>query len=84
MEDLHLEGGLKFNTALAIFYVPYIIVDVPSNLVLKYFKAGYYLPFILTCWGVVGTFMGFVKNYEGLLAVNPLFYSAIDSTAGPG
>ncbi|KAF7194514.1 putative transporter C11D3.18C [Pseudocercospora fuligena] len=67
VEDLDLKG-LKYNTALAIFYVPYIVVDVPSNLVLKYFKAGFYLPFILTCWGLCGTFMGFAKSYGGLLA----------------
>ncbi|SMQ48615.1 unnamed protein product [Zymoseptoria tritici ST99CH_3D7] len=67
VEDLQLTGQ-KFNIALAIFYVPYICVDVPSNLVLKYFKAGHYLPFLLTAWGIVGTFMGFVKSYGGLLA----------------
>lgn len=70
VEDLNLGTGLKFNTALAIFYVPYILVDVPSNLVLKYFKAGYYLPFILTSWGLITTFQGFVTNYAGLLAVS--------------
>lgn len=42
-EDLKLNNN-KFNIALAIFYVPYILWDVPSNLVIKYFKAGYYLP----------------------------------------
>lgn len=60
--------GTQFNIALAIFYVPYIIVDVPSNWVLKYFKAGRYLPFLITSWGLCSTFTGFVKNYEGLLA----------------
>lgn len=69
VQDLNLQGQ-KFNIALAIFYVPYICVDVPSNLVLKYCKAGYYLPALLTCWGLVGTFMGFVKSYGGLLAVS--------------
>lgn len=69
VQDLNLQGQ-KFNIALAIFYVPYICVDVPSNLVLKFCKAGYYLPALLTCWGLVGTFMGFVKSYSGLLAVS--------------
>lgn len=64
--DLHLTGN-KFNVALTVFYVPYICVDVPSNLVLKYFRAGYYLPFLIVAWGVVGTCMGFVKSYAGLL-----------------
>ncbi|KAK4969888.1 hypothetical protein LTR66_011624 [Elasticomyces elasticus] len=65
-EDLHLTGN-KFNIALTIFYVPYICVDVPSNLVLKYFKAGNYLPGLIIAWGIVGMCMGFVKSYAGLL-----------------
>ncbi|KAK3053952.1 hypothetical protein LTR09_005232 [Extremus antarcticus] len=66
-EDLKLTGT-KFNVVLAVFYVPYICVDVPSNLVLKYFQAGYYLPSLLIGWGLVATFTGFVKSYEGLIA----------------
>ena len=38
--DLKLTGD-KFNIALTIFYVPYILIDVPSNWVLKYVGAGY-------------------------------------------
>ncbi|KAK4502281.1 hypothetical protein PRZ48_005706 [Zasmidium cellare] len=67
VQDLNLQGQ-KFNIALAVFYVPYICVDVPSNLILKYCKAGLYLPALLTCWGIVSTFMGFVKSYGGLIA----------------
>lgn len=41
--DLKLNGN-KFNVALTVFYIPYILVDVPSNWVVKYFGANYYLP----------------------------------------
>lgn len=51
-EDLNMHGT-QFNVALVVFYVPYILVDVPSNWVVKYFKAGRYLPFLITCWGLV-------------------------------
>ncbi|KAG9661367.1 MFS general substrate transporter, partial [Aureobasidium melanogenum] len=64
--DLKLNGD-TFNIALAVFYVPYIMVDVPSNLVLKYFQAGYYLPALIIGWGLVGMCMGFVKSYTGLI-----------------
>ncbi|KAF2205832.1 MFS general substrate transporter [Delitschia confertaspora ATCC 74209] len=64
--DLHLDAN-KFNIALAVFYVPYICYDVPSNLVLKYFKAGYYLPGLLISWGLISLCTGFVKSYAGLL-----------------
>ncbi|EOD46495.1 Major facilitator superfamily [Neofusicoccum parvum] len=66
-EDLELNAD-KFNIALAIFYVPYILYDVPSNLVLKRLKAGYYLPGLVTIWGLISTLMGLVKSYGGLLA----------------
>ena len=66
-EQLKLKST-DFNIVLAVFYVPYICVDVPSNLVLKYFKAGYYLPALLIGWGLCSTFTGFVKSYEGLIA----------------
>lgn len=35
--DLELVGN-QANIALTIFYVPYIIFEIPSNLVLKRFK----------------------------------------------
>lgn len=61
--------GNKFNIALAVFYVPYICIDVPSNLVLKYLRAGYYIPGLLIAWGLVCTLTGLVKSYGGLIAV---------------
>lgn len=85
-EDLHLTSD-KFNVALAIFYVPYICYDIPSNLVLKKLKPRYlpvplrstesfsdvarrfYLPFLVTMWGLISLCTGFAKKYGGLLAV---------------
>ena len=66
-KDLKLTGN-KFNIALTVFYVPYICVDVPSNWVLKYVGAGWYLPGLIVLWGIVGTCMGAVRSYEGLIA----------------
>ena len=66
-EDLKLKST-QFNVALAIFYIPYIIIDIPSNLVLKYLRAGYYLPGLLIGWGLVCTLTGLVKSYGGLIA----------------
>ncbi|KAL9631438.1 MAG: hypothetical protein Q9204_004230 [Flavoplaca sp. TL-2023a] len=66
-KDLELDGT-KFNIALTVFYIPYILIDVPSNWVVKYFGANYYLPGLLIAWGLVGMCTGFVKDYGGLLA----------------
>jgi MFS family permease len=67
INDLKLTGN-KFNTALVVFYVPYILVDVPSNWIVKHFKAGRYLPTLLIGWGLVSTFLGFTKSFGGLVA----------------
>lgn len=36
---------------------------------LKYFQAGYYLPFLVTVWGLISLCIGFVNSYKGLLIV---------------
>ena len=33
-EDLSL-GGVEYNVALTIFFIPYILFEIPSNLILK-------------------------------------------------
>ncbi|KAL9084400.1 MAG: hypothetical protein Q9159_005234 [Coniocarpon cinnabarinum] len=65
-DDLHLNED-KFNITLAVFYIPYICVDVPSNWIVKRLGAGYYLPGIVAAWGVVSLCIGFVTTYTGLI-----------------
>lgn len=67
--DLNLGTGPKYNTGLAIFYVPYICVDIPSNWLIKRAGAGYYLPGLVIGWGVVSIGIGFARTYQDLLAV---------------
>lgn len=55
------------NTNVKIFYIPYVIVDVPSNWVVKKVGCGVYLPTLITTWGLTCTCLGFVKSYTGLL-----------------
>lgn len=37
-EDLDIVHGTKYNTALTIFFVPYILFEIPSNVLLKKLK----------------------------------------------
>ncbi|KAB8216979.1 major facilitator superfamily domain-containing protein [Aspergillus novoparasiticus] len=70
-EDLNLHGT-QYNLALMLFFIPYLLVDLPSNWVLRYFRAGWYLAGLIICWGLVSTFMGFVKNLGQLIACRVL------------
>lgn len=67
-KDTHLHGN-QYNTALAIFFISYIIVELPSNWVLKKVKPSRWLPLIVAVWGVVTTMTGVVHSFSGLLAI---------------
>lgn len=60
-----------------VFYIPYILVDVPSNWIVKHVKAGIYLPTLITLWGIVSTCIGFTKSFAGLV-VGRLFLGAFE------
>ncbi|KNZ63760.1 hypothetical protein VP01_1104g4 [Puccinia sorghi] len=44
------------------------MAEIPANLLLKKLGPNYFLPTIVTCWGLITTFQGFVKSYAGLIA----------------
>ncbi|KAF2166794.1 hypothetical protein M409DRAFT_22848 [Zasmidium cellare ATCC 36951] len=66
-EDLKLEGD-QFNTALVIFFVPYVLFEIPSNVLLKRFKPHIWLSGNMFMFGFVTIMQGLVQNYSGLLA----------------
>ena len=70
--ELGMDGNDRFNVALTVFYILYILIDVPSNWVLKHIGAGFYLPGLIILWGIVGTCIGLVKSYGGLVATRLL------------
>lgn len=49
-QDLHLEGN-DLNVALQVFFVPYILVDIPSNILLKKFKPSTWISSLTFLWG---------------------------------
>jgi fucose permease len=67
VEDLNL-SGVQWNIVLSVFFVPYVLLEVPSNMLLKKFKRpSMYLGILVTAWGIIMTMMGVVKNFTGLL-----------------
>ncbi|KAJ3528417.1 hypothetical protein NM208_g10204 [Fusarium decemcellulare] len=65
--DLNLYG-YRFNIALTIFYIPYILVEIPSNVLLKRIGGRFYIPTLVFLFGLVSMCTAFVKGYRGLLA----------------
>lgn len=44
-----------YRISLTILYVPYIILEIPSNLVIKKIGPHNFLPALVTMWGIVST-----------------------------
>lgn len=51
-DDLDLVG-LKYNAAVTLFYVPYTLLEVPSNIVLKLMRPSIWMTILLFSWGLV-------------------------------
>jgi hypothetical protein len=54
-KDLDMEGAKahRYNIALFIFFIPYILFEVPSNLVLKKLAPSTWLSLIMVLWGML-------------------------------
>ncbi|KAK8846631.1 hypothetical protein IAR55_005718 [Kwoniella newhampshirensis] len=66
--ELHL-NSLQYSNASMIFFVSYVVFEVPSNLVLKKLRPSRWIPFTMICWAIFQTCMGLVTNYGQLLAL---------------
>lgn len=59
--DLGLTIGARYSIITLIFFVPYIIFELPSNIVVRKVKVAVWLGSITLAWGAVMIGMGFVK-----------------------
>ncbi len=67
VRDLNLTG-VQYNTALTIFFVPYIFFEMASNILLKRFSPRIWLSCCGMGFAAVTVFQGLVQNFSGLLA----------------
>jgi len=73
----------QYNIALVIFFVPYVIFEIPSNQLLKHFRPHVWLPGCMFLFGVVTCLQGTVKSFSGLLATR-FFLGMCESNIFPG
>ncbi|KAJ1877608.1 hypothetical protein LPJ57_003866 [Coemansia sp. RSA 486] len=64
--DLHISD---ITVPLSIFYVSYLVFQVPSNIVLRHVRPSIWLAFLATSWSITGGCGALVKNNAGLIIV---------------
>ncbi|KAJ5999578.1 hypothetical protein N7451_007388 [Penicillium sp. IBT 35674x] len=67
-KDLGLEG-YDYNIVLSIFYVAYILFEIPSNLACKWIGPGWFLPAITLGFGICSVGTAFVTNIHSASGV---------------
>lgn len=73
----------SYNTALAIYFVGYVIFEVPANIILKRCNPQVWLPSLTLAWGIVSIGQGLVKNQAGLFGIRFLL-GATEAGLFPG
>ncbi|KAF8647123.1 hypothetical protein AX16_006955 [Volvariella volvacea WC 439] len=81
-EDANLYG-LRYNVIAAVFFIPYALAEVPSNIALKLIRPSRWIPSIMVAWGLVMTLMCLCHNYEGLIAAR-VFLGLTEAGLFPG
>lgn len=67
-DDLALSAA-QYGFASGVFFVGYILLEVPSNLALHRFGARRWLARIMVTWGIVALLFTWVQNYEQLVVL---------------
>ncbi|KAK4574169.1 hypothetical protein LTR86_001930 [Recurvomyces mirabilis] len=81
-KELHLKGQ-QFNIATMILFVPFILFEIPENILLKKTKPYIWLTILITGCGISNMAMGFVHSYSALLGVRFLL-GIFESGIGAG
>lgn len=66
--ELQLSATM-FGLAAGIFFIGYVLVEIPSNLALERFGARRWLARIAVSWGIVAAAIGFAPNAATLLVL---------------
>lgn len=82
-DEMGFNQGYGFNWALSIFYIIYLLVEVPSNILLKRIGARFYLPLLVVGFGFVSICTAFVRDFGGLMTARA-FLGVFEGGAMPG
>ncbi|KAH8589040.1 vitamin H transporter [Bisporella sp. PMI_857] len=83
-EDLGLVGS-QYNTCISILFIGYLIMQVPSNMLMNSGKVrpSIYMGLCMALWAIVSALTSMVKNYTGLVLVR-FFLGVTEAPFYPG
>ncbi|KAI8139416.1 major facilitator superfamily domain-containing protein [Fennellomyces sp. T-0311] len=64
-EDLDLNSAV-YNWAVTMFFIGYIVLQIPGNIIITKFSPRWLLPSVVITWGAVVSFMALINSYQAL------------------
>ncbi|KAJ2924109.1 hypothetical protein H1R20_g12979, partial [Candolleomyces eurysporus] len=77
-DDLRLDIGERYSIASMIYFPPYILLEVPGNLVLRWIGARLWITICVVGWGAAQLGMAFVPNW-GLLCLTRVLLGVFEA-----
>ncbi|KAJ6441271.1 monooxygenase [Purpureocillium lavendulum] len=71
-EDLGLAEGSRASIILMVFFIGYVLFQIPSNALIHRIGAANWLAFFAVTWGLATLVIGFLQNWQGLAALRAL------------
>ncbi|KAL2847759.1 major facilitator superfamily domain-containing protein [Aspergillus pseudoustus] len=81
-DDLDLVG-YRYNIILTVFFIFYMAIEIPSNVILKNIGPRWYLPALVFSFGLVSLCTAFVQSYASMIVVRAIL-GIFEGGAMPG
>lgn len=82
-EDLKI-NNVQYATCLSILYVGYILMQVPSNILINRIeRPSIYIAIAMLLWGLISTLSGVATNFSGMVATR-FFLGFVEAAFLPG
>ncbi|KAF2723450.1 MFS transporter [Polychaeton citri CBS 116435] len=81
-DDISITGN-QYLTGLTLFFLGYVIFEIPCNIILKKTTPRLWLPTLTIAFGIVATLLGVVQNMAGFFVAR-FVLGAVESGLFPG
>lgn len=71
-EDLGLSVGYRASIVTLTFFIGYILMDIPSNILVRKIGAAHFMGGITIAWGIATIGQGCVNNWQGFAVLRVL------------
>ncbi|KPI44191.1 putative transporter [Cyphellophora attinorum] len=71
-EDIALAEGPRYSISLLVFFIGYVIFEIPSNMMIRRLGTRIWMTLLIVIWGSLVLAMGFVHHWVSLTVLRAL------------